>query len=158
MLAAGEALKANIKVLGKSILPFSEQLKYLASLVAKRFFTKKMKSYTPNFKLAFEHLCVHTGEQDEVQKHLNLDDWHMEPSRMTLYRFGITSSSSVWYELAYCEAKGRIKKGDRIWQIQFGSGFKCNSAVLRAIRTIDPTKEKNPWLNEIDEFPIRFSN
>ncbi|KHN10089.1 3-ketoacyl-CoA synthase 11 [Glycine soja] len=91
---------------------------------------------------------------DELEKNLELSDWHMEPSRMTLYRFGNTSSSSLWYELAYTEAKGRIKKGDRTWQIAFGSGFKCNSAVWRALRTINPAKENNPWMDEIHDFPV----
>ncbi|KAL1532442.1 3-ketoacyl-CoA synthase 11 [Salvia divinorum] len=78
----------------------------------------------------------------------------MEPSRMTLFRFGNTSTSSLWYELAYSEAKGRIKRGDRTWQIAFGSGFKCNSAVWKALRTINPAKEKSPWIDEIDQFPV----
>ena len=92
---------------------------------------------------------------DELEKNLGLSEWHMEPSRMTLYRFGNTSSSSLWYELAYSEAKGRIKKGDRVWQIAFGSGFKCNSAVWHALRTINPKYEKsNPWIDEIDKFPV----
>ena len=92
---------------------------------------------------------------DELEKNLGLSEWHMEPSRMTLYRFGNTSSSSLWYELAYSEAKGRIKKGNRVWQIGFGSGFKCNSAVWQALRTIDPAKEKsNVWMNEIHEYPV----
>ncbi|XP_075668203.1 3-ketoacyl-CoA synthase 20-like isoform X2 [Castanea sativa] len=92
---------------------------------------------------------------DELEKSLGLSEWHMEPSRMTLYRFGNTSSSSLWYELAYTEAKGRIKKGDRAWQIAFGSGFKCNSVVWRALRTINSADEKhNPWIDEIDSFPV----
>lgn len=91
---------------------------------------------------------------DELEKNLDLSEWHMEPSRMTLNRFGNTSSSSLWYELAYSEAKGRIRKGDRTWQIAFGSGFKCNSAVWRALRTVNPAKEKNPWMDEIHEFPV----
>ncbi|KAM7485445.1 hypothetical protein LguiA_001454 [Lonicera macranthoides] len=117
----------------------------------------KIKPYIPDFKLAFEHFCIHAGGRavlDELEKNLELTEWHMEPSRMTLNRFGNTSSSSLWYELAYSEAKGRIKKGDRTWQIAFGSGFKCNSAVWRALRTVDPAKEKNPWMDEIDEFPV----
>ncbi|KAK4855702.1 hypothetical protein QYF36_010003 [Acer negundo] len=63
--------------------------------------------------------------------------------------------TSLWYELAYSEAKGRIRKADRTWQIAFGSGFKCNSAMWRALRTINPAQEKNPWTDEIDNFPVR---
>ncbi|CAL0299805.1 unnamed protein product [Lupinus luteus] len=82
--------------------------------------------------MSFEHFCIHAGGRavlDELEKNLQLTDWHMEPSRMTLYRFGNTSRSSLWFELAYTEAKGRVRKGHRLWQIAFGSGFKCNSAV-----------------------------
>jgi 3-ketoacyl-CoA synthase len=80
----------------------------------------------------------------------------MEPSRMTLNRWGNTSSSSLWYELAYTEAKGRVRRGNRAWQIAFGSGFKCNSAVWRALRDIHPAKEggSNPWVEEIHRFPV----
>ncbi|GLT96568.1 hypothetical protein SLE2022_141800 [Rubroshorea leprosula] len=155
---AGEALKANITLLGRMVLPLSEQLLFLATSIARKVLKMNVNPYIPDFKLAFEHFCIHTGGKavlDKVQKSLDLTDRHMEPSRMTLYRFGNTSSSSVWYELAYSEAKGRIQKGDRIWQIGFGSGFKCNSAVLRALRNIDPTKQEiNPWIDEIDEFPV----
>ncbi|XP_076900389.1 3-ketoacyl-CoA synthase 20-like [Bidens hawaiensis] len=157
MVVAGEALKTNITTLGPLVLPMSEQLFFFATLVARKVFQTKIKPYIPDFKLAFEHFCIHAGGRavhDELQKNLELSDWHMEPSRMTLNRFGNTSSSSLWYELAYSEAKGRIRKGDRSWQIAFGSGFKCNSAVWKALRTIDPAKEKNPWTDEIDDFPV----
>ncbi|PWA77363.1 3-Oxoacyl-[acyl-carrier-protein (ACP)] synthase III C-terminal [Artemisia annua] len=157
MAVAGEALKTNITTLGPLVLPMSEQLLFFATLVARKVFQMKIKPYIPDFKLAFEHFCIHAGGRavlDEIEKNLNLTDWHMEPSRMTLNRFGNTSSSSLWYELAYSEAKGRIRKGDRSWQIAFGSGFKCNSAVWKALKTIDPAKEKNPWSDEINEFPV----
>ncbi|KAL5852844.1 hypothetical protein ACOSQ3_007962 [Xanthoceras sorbifolium] len=158
MIVAGDALKTNITTLGPLVLPMSEQLLFFATLVAKKIFKMKIKPYIPDFKLAFEHFCIHAGGRgvlDELEKNLELTEWHMEPSRMTLYRFGNTSSSSLWYELAYSEAKGRIRKGDRTWQIAFGSGFKCNSAVWRALRTINPAQEKNPWIDEIDEFPAQ---
>ncbi|KAA8527686.1 hypothetical protein F0562_035445 [Nyssa sinensis] len=157
MAVAGEALKTNITTLGPLVLPMSEQLLFFATLVARKIFKMKIKPYIPDFKLAFEHFCIHAGGRavlDELEKNLDLSEWHMEPSRMTLNRFGNTSSSSLWYELAYTEAKGRIRKGDRTWQIAFGSGFKCNSAVWRALKTINPAKEKNPWMDEIDEFPV----
>ncbi|KAL0308791.1 UNVERIFIED_CONTAM: 3-ketoacyl-CoA synthase 20 [Sesamum radiatum] len=56
------------------------------------------------------------------------------------------------------EAKGRIQKGDRIWQIAFGTGFKCGSLVWRALRTTDPARADNPWSDVIDQFPINTSN
>nr|BAD95286.1 putative fatty acid elongase 3-ketoacyl-CoA synthase 1 [Arabidopsis thaliana] len=122
-------------------------------------FKLKVKPYIPDFKLAFEHFCIHAGGRavlDEVQKNLDLKDWHMEPSRMTLHRFGNTSSSSLWYGMAYTEAKGRVKAGDRLWQIAFGSGFKCNSAVWKALRPVS-TEEMtgNAWAGSIDQYPVK---
>ncbi|GAB4832912.1 3-ketoacyl-CoA synthase 11 [Ancistrocladus abbreviatus] len=157
MAVAGDALKTNITTLGPLVLPVSEQLLFLATLIGKKVFKMKIKPYIPDFKLAFEHFCIHAGGRavlDELEKNLQLSEWHVEPSRMTLFRFGNTSSSSLWYELAYSEAKGRMMRGDRIWQIAFGSGFKCNSAVWKALRTVNPAKEKNPWMDEINEFPV----
>uniref|UniRef100_A0A0D3HNJ6 3-ketoacyl-CoA synthase n=1 Tax=Oryza barthii TaxID=65489 RepID=A0A0D3HNJ6_9ORYZ len=109
--------------------------------------------------------CVFQEEDDaggigvalskDLMANLGLGAWHMEPSRMTLYRWGNTSSSSLWYELAYAEAKGRVRRGQTAWQIAFGSGFKCNSAVWRALRTVEPdADERNPWAGEIDSFPV----
>lgn len=158
MIVAGEALKSNIVTLAPLILPMSEKLLYIIKLCARKYLNKKIKPYVPDLKLALEHFCIHAGGRgvlDAVQKALDLNERQLEPSRMTLYRFGNTSTSSIWYELAYSEAKGRVKKGDRAWQISFGAGFKCNSAVWRALKDIDPSKEKNCWTDEIDEFPFQ---
>ena len=94
---------------------------------------------------------------DGLKVNLGFDENAMECSRMTLHRFGNTSSSSIWYELAYLEAKDRIKKGNRVWQIAFGSGFKCSSLVWRATRTVG-FDEMNPWADEIDEFPVNVED
>lgn len=40
------------------------------------------------------------------------------------------------YVLAYMESFDGVRRGDRVWQMGFGSGFKCNSAVWRARRRI----------------------
>ncbi|MFS7981445.1 putative very-long-chain 3-oxoacyl-CoA synthase [Helianthus anomalus] len=170
----GDALKTNITTLGPLVLPLSEQLLFFATLM-KRYFsgTKEKgnaaskrdtsigssgtKPYIPDYKLAFEHFCVHAASKtvvNELQRNLGLSDANMEPSRATLQRFGNTSSSSIWYELAYLEAKGRIKRGDRIWQLSFGSGFKCNSAVWKSVRNIKKPSSNNPWLDCLERYPF----
>ncbi|XP_030535463.1 3-ketoacyl-CoA synthase 1 [Rhodamnia argentea] len=159
MAVAGEALKINITTLGPLVLPWTEQFKFFVTLVKRKAMGAKVKPYIPDFKLAFEHFCIHAGGRavlDEMQENMQLSDRHMEPSRMTLHRFGNTSSSSLWYELAYTEAKGRVRNGDRVWQIAFGSGFKCNSAVWKALRGISAGDcgPNNPWLNCIDRYPV----
>ncbi|KAH7372858.1 hypothetical protein KP509_17G025200 [Ceratopteris richardii] len=156
MTIAGNTLRANITSLGPLVLPLSEQLLFFFVFIAKNVFRRNIKSYIPDFKLAFEHFCIHAGGRaviDELEKSLRLSERHVEASRMTLHRFGNTSSSSIWYELAYIEAKGRVKKGHRIWQIAFGSGFKCNSAVWYALRAGELHKD-SPWADCIDKYPV----
>ncbi|KAJ4787262.1 3-ketoacyl-CoA synthase [Rhynchospora pubera] len=167
MAVAGDALKTNITTLGPLVLPLSEQFKFLKSLMQRKVLKmKEVRPYIPNFKKAFEHFCVHAGGRavlEEVQKNLGLLDTDMEPSKSALHRFGNTSSSSLWYELAYAEAKGRVGRGNRIWQIGFGSGFKCNSAVWRALQDIPPLSARkvdgrpqcNPWVDSIDNYPVK---
>ncbi|XP_022884342.1 3-ketoacyl-CoA synthase 6-like [Olea europaea var. sylvestris] len=158
MIIAGEALKSNITTIGPLVLPASEQLLFLFILIGRKIFNPKWKPYIPDFKQAFEHFCIHAGGRaviDELQKNLQLSAEHVEASRMTLHRFGNTSSSSLWYELSYIEAKGRMKKGDRIWQIAFGSGFKCNSAVWKCNRRIN-TPNIGPWQDCIDRYPVHI--
>ncbi|CAH9079599.1 unnamed protein product [Cuscuta epithymum] len=159
MRIAGAALKTNITFLGPLVLPIREQVRFFSTLVAGKVFKNGgIKPYIPDFKLAFEHVCIHAGGRaviDELEKNLKLSPVHVEASRMTLHRFGNTSSSSVWYELAYTEAKGRIRKGNRIWQIAFGSGFKCNSAVWKALRNVKPSRD-NPWEDCIHKYPVQL--
>nr|GMC59941.1 3-ketoacyl-CoA synthase 6 [Ipomoea batatas]GMC67806.1 3-ketoacyl-CoA synthase 6 [Ipomoea batatas]GME06924.1 3-ketoacyl-CoA synthase 6 [Ipomoea batatas] len=158
MVIAGEALKSNITTIGPLVLPASEQLLFLFTLIGRKIFNPKWKPYIPDFKQAFEHFCIHAGGRaviDELQKNLQLSSEHVEASRMTLHRFGNTSSSSLWYELNYIESKGRMKKGDRIWQIAFGSGFKCNSAVWKCNRNLKKPAD-GPWLDCIDRYPVHI--
>ncbi|KAL6954227.1 Protein Nef [Sarracenia purpurea var. burkii] len=158
MAIAGGALKTNITTLGPLVLPISEQLLFFGILVVKKLINKNAKPYIPDFKLAFDHFCIHAGGRaviDELEKNLQLLPIHVEASRMTLHRFGNTSSSSIWYELAYTEAKGRISKGHRVWQIAFGSGFKCNSAVWQALQNVKPSRS-GPWEDCIDMYPVNL--
>ncbi|KAK4742158.1 hypothetical protein SAY87_000159 [Trapa incisa] len=156
---AGKTLTTNIMELGPQVLPYLEMIRYACALLRMRFtHPSRLKDGipVPNFKKAFEHFCIHAGGRaviDAVEENLRLHKDDGEASRMTLYRFGNTSSSSVWYELSYLEAKGRVKKGDRVWQIAFGSGFKCNSAVWKCILNLDPNT-KNAWSDRIHRYPV----
>uniref|UniRef100_A0A8R7P5L3 3-ketoacyl-CoA synthase n=2 Tax=Triticum urartu TaxID=4572 RepID=A0A8R7P5L3_TRIUA len=154
---AGEALKANIMAIGSLVLPRSEKLLFAISFVARKVMRSKMKLYVPDFRTAFQHFCIHSGGRaviDAVQNSLRLSDRDVEASRMTLHRFGNTSSSSLWYELAYIEAKRRMKKGDRVWMIGFGSGFKCNSAVWQCMRPASNIIVGTPWADSLHMYPL----
>lgn len=148
MAVAGRALKANITRLGPRVLPLSEKLFFAADLVGRKvgLIKKGTPAYVPDFSRAFNHLCIHTGGRgviDAIEKQLQLPGPIVEPSRAALYRFGNVSSTSIWYVLSFVESgnggdkKARpMKKGDRVWQLGFGSGFKCNSAVWVANRNV----------------------
>ncbi len=160
MAIAGHSLKANITTLGPLVLPISEQLLFFINLVARKVFKVKTRPYIPDFKLAFEHFCIHTGGRgviDEIEKQLQLSPHLVRPSRETLHRFGNTSSSSIWYVLSNIESKRGVARGDRVWQIAFGSGFKCNSAVWKALRSsTTPHWAWEDTLHETPEFPANL--
>jgi 3-ketoacyl-CoA synthase len=152
---AGRALTANITRLAPRVLPWGQQARFVLNALRRRAARDKKSRpppFMPDFTTAFEHFCVHTGGRgvlDELEKQLGLPPAAMAPSRATLARYGNTSSSSIWYTLAGIEASDAgVRRGDRVWQVAFGSGFKCNSAVwtaLRSGRTVHPA-----WDKELD--------
>ncbi|CAM0953557.1 unnamed protein product [Alopecurus aequalis] len=160
MDVAADALKINITTVAPLVLPLAELLKVLLFSVAKKILRRrKIRAYIPDFTLAFKHFCIHVGGPaviSSVQRGLNLSDEQVEPSRMTLHRFGNQSSASVWYELAYIEAKGRMHKGDRVWMVGLGAGYTCNTAVWVCIRP--PSEgDAGPWAGCIHRYPIDVS-
>ena len=48
--------------LGPLVLPISEQLIFGVNLLLRKVFRRKIKPYIPDFKTAFEHVCIHTGQ------------------------------------------------------------------------------------------------
>ncbi|CAN8327554.1 unnamed protein product [Cochlearia groenlandica] len=156
---AGRTVQKNIATLGPLILPFSEKFLFLVTFLAKKLLKDRIKHYyVPDFKLAIDHFCIHAGGRaviDVLEKNLGLSPIDVEASRSTLHRFGNTSSSSIWYELAYIEAKGRMKKGNKVWQIALGSGFKCNSAVWVALGNVKASNN-SPWEHCIDKYPVQI--
>ncbi|KAM0849502.1 hypothetical protein ACQ4PT_053684 [Festuca glaucescens] len=127
---AGYALKNNIAAFGPLVLPAWEQL-----LVALTIIKRKLLS-------------------GRAKHGLGLSDDDVEASRMTLHRFGNTSSSSVLYELAYLEAKGRMGMGDRVWMISFGAGFDCNSVAWECLKPA--SNADGPWAECISRYPVQL--
>ncbi|EOA32440.1 hypothetical protein CARUB_v10015715mg [Capsella rubella] len=155
---ASRTITKNIATLGPLVLPLSGKVLFFITYIRKKCFNDKIKHYVPDFKRAIDHFCIHAGGRaliDELEKNLGLLPIDVEPSRSTLHRFGNTSSSSIWYELAYTEAKGRMKKGNKAWQIALGSGFKCNSAVWVALRNVKPSVN-SPWEHCVAKYPIKL--
>jgi len=143
---AGKTMEKNLTTMGPYVLPLSEQAKVVISLasrfvlktIGKALKTKKLplvKIYVPDFKRGIDHFCIHAGGRaviEGIEKNMNLHQYHTEPSKMTLLNYGNTSSSSIWYELEYImehQTTNPLKKGHRVMQIGFGSGFKCTSGV-----------------------------
>nr|QYJ54441.1 3-ketoacyl-CoA synthase-like protein [Consolida ajacis] len=180
--SATRAFIENLKVIAPKILPMMELARFVVASYARRIKGSYVKGGagrpTINFKTGVDHFCVHTGGTaviDGVEKNLGLSKYDLEPSRMTLHRYGNTSASSLWYVLGYMEAKKRLKKGDTVLMISFGAGFKCNSCLWKVVRDLEdenvwkdciasyppqtlvnPFMEKYGWINEEDPFSKVF--
>lgn len=62
MSVAAAALKVNLTRLGPKVLPLTEQLAFAWNIVARQLLgPKKVKPYIPDFTMAFDHICLHTG-------------------------------------------------------------------------------------------------
>ncbi|CAI0442985.1 unnamed protein product [Linum tenue] len=158
--AAAIAFTLNLRVLVPKILPVKDLLRYVLHTYSRN---KAKRGGTPslqaageglNMKAGIQHFCIHPGGRaviDGVGKSLGLNDYDLEPSRMALQRFGNTSAGGLWYVLGYMETKKRLKRGDRIFMIGFGAGFKCNTCVWEVTRDLG---DENVWEDCIDSYPL----
>ena len=166
--AAVRAFAVNLRRLAPRVLPVAELARFTARHLARRLFFQfpQMQGSGSgkqqnggdaapkiNFKAGVDHFCLHPGGTaviEAVKQSLGLEDEDVEPSRMTLHRWGNTSASSLWYVLSYMEAKGRLKVGDRVLMVTFGSGFKCNSCVWEVTGDM---ADRGAWADCIDAYP-----
>ncbi|CAI0449028.1 unnamed protein product [Linum tenue] len=151
--AAVQALVRNFRVLLPRVLPAWEIARYV--VVYSYTFCKRRRRRTPliNMKSGIQHFCVHPGGRaviDGVGRSLGLGEEDLEPSRMTLHRFGNTSSGGLWYVLGYMEAKKRLRRGERVLMISLGAGFMCNSCVWEVLRDVG---DVNVWGDCIQRYP-----
>ncbi|XP_073310745.1 3-ketoacyl-CoA synthase 12-like [Primulina huaijiensis] len=156
--AATRAFVDNLKQIALKILPVKELLRFAMLLILKKMSHKWEKAGsipkpTINFKEGVDHFCLHTGGKaviDAIGQSLNLSEYDVEPARMTLHRFGNTSASSIWYVLAYMQAKKRLKRGEKILMLAFGAGFKCNSCLWEVLRDLN---DRTVWEDCIESYP-----
>lgn len=153
--AAAKAVTMNLRVLVPKILPLRELARY--AIVS--YWRSKSKKPTPepslNLKSGVEHFCIHPGGRaviDGMGRSLGLNQYDLEPTRMSLHRFGNTSAAGLWYVLSYMEAKKRLKKGDRVLMIGLGAGFKCNNCVWEVMRDLE---DVNVWEDCIGQYPVK---
>jgi len=102
---AGDALKTNLTMLGPLILPLGEQAKFLINYVQRKILKRRdVQPYTPNFKKAVEHYCIHAGGRaviDGLEQNLKLEPKHVLPSRATLNRVGNTYVGNQQFFLSF---------------------------------------------------------
>ncbi|KAK1262349.1 3-ketoacyl-CoA synthase 4 [Acorus gramineus] len=155
-----DTLRANIFSLGLSVLPLREKIPYgLSLLVSEVLETCKEDLYVPDFSSVIQHYCLPSSGKAvirEIGKGLKMREEKMEAALMTFQRFGNQSSSSMWYQMAYMEAKGKVKVGDRVCQIAIGSGTKCNTIVWESLRSLSTDEaNKGPWFDCIGRYPLK---
>ncbi|CAN6218429.1 unnamed protein product [Urochloa humidicola] len=168
---ARDLLRAHLVQLGPAILPWHEKLRYAAALLLFRRRQRKRSkkipdnddagdgSPRPDFSTAASHFCLPSSGMPMIRRlaeGLGLGERDAEAALMTFHRFGNQSAASLWYQLAYHEAKGRVRRGDRVWQLGMGSGPKANSAVWERVAgdTDAAAAENGPWADCIHRFPI----
>ncbi|KAL5726303.1 very-long-chain 3-oxoacyl-CoA synthase [Ranunculus cassubicifolius] len=145
-MVADQAIRLNFRELAPKIVPVWELLRYI-------YHSSFQGKANMNFKTGIDHFIIHTGGRkilDTVGKSLGLSEYDLEPSRMSLYRFGNTAAASIWYVLAYMEAKKRLKKGNTVLMINPGGGFKFNTCVLEVVNDLEG---ENVWKHCIDSYP-----
>lgn len=164
LYVAADILQSNLVSLGTAILPLHEKLRYVSLCILEYIWRvlSREKVKTSNIVLGFEsaiqHYCMPTSGRamiEEIGKGLGLGRREMEPALAAFQRFGNQSSASMWYQLAYIEAKSnQVKKRERVLQLGMGAGPKCNSVVWESIRRFTGEAEKGPWFDSVNRYPM----
>lgn len=77
MRVAGLAVRDNLTRLGPKVLPLAELARYAINLGARHLLKRDVPAYLPDFNLAFDHFCIHTGEM--------LDTSHDLPHHLVIF-------------------------------------------------------------------------
>lgn len=167
-----ELLQAHLVALSLSILPWREKLRYVAAALLQQRRdgggsnnrNSKLSAAAPplpDFRAAADHFCLPSSGRPMIWRlgqGLGLGEREMEAALMTFHRFGNQSAASLWYQLAYLEAKGRVRSGHTVWQLGVGSGLKANSLVWERVGDDSGRDAERamagPWADCIHKYPV----
>ncbi|KAK3005357.1 hypothetical protein RJ639_015874 [Escallonia herrerae] len=133
--------------LGPLVLPLSEKLHYGLSLIRqKRRFSRSSSFLIPDFKRAFEHFCIHARGRTVIlafEKSLKLTKEASRPLQLLFIGSATLPFLRSGMKLCYMEAKGRMRRGDQVWQVAFWSGFKCGGIVRKCVCEVEGEIKKS---------------
>ncbi|KAI4989114.1 hypothetical protein ZWY2020_036431 [Hordeum vulgare] len=165
-----DLLRAHLPAFGASILPWHEKIRYAAALM--RFHRRRrsnrklqggeghVEAPKPNFLAAASHFCLPSSGMPNIRRlaeGLGLGEREAEAALATFQRFGNQSASSLWYQLGYHEARGRVRRGDRVWQLGMGTGPKASSALWERVAADAgaAAADEGPWGDCVLRYPAR---
>lgn len=89
---ATASLIMNMTRMGPLVLPISEKIFFAINQIAKSVFGKHaVKNYTPDFRRAFDHFCMHAGGRAVIEglaEQLKLPKDKSAPNANTLKWYG----------------------------------------------------------------------
>ncbi|KAK2956280.1 putative 3-ketoacyl-CoA synthase 9 [Blattamonas nauphoetae] len=152
----GVALRMNINQLCPYIIGAQDQLLMTLNRMLSLFSNapQRKKRYTINFTKYINHFCIHAGGLKliaDIKHNLHLNDEQISPPLSTLFRYGLLSGSSQWYQLALLERKKKINRGDKIWQLSYGSGFVVVSATWLALKGSEREPLGQVWPEALED-------
>ncbi|CAL1407290.1 unnamed protein product [Linum trigynum] len=158
---ARKCLTENFRVLLPKVVPLWETLRFALLLMLSRLGRRRpRRKIMIDMKAGIHHFCLQPTTRatiDGFRTGLGLEERDVEPSRMTLHRFGFTSGSSLWYVLGYMEAKRRLKKGEKVLMVAMGAGYMCNTCVWKVNRDLlqggGEEEDDDVWGDCIDRYP-----
>jgi 3-ketoacyl-CoA synthase len=97
---------------------------------------KRDDMIVPNFKTCVDYWLIHAGGKaiiSGIKDSLSLTEEDCRASRNVLYKYGNTSSSSIWYEIDEVENTYTVTNGQHALAIAVGSGIKVQTMYLTAV-------------------------
>ena len=138
--AAGDAVQQHLAAFASSVAPVSAHLRFVVSSVLSKVPpSHALVPVAPDLNAAFDTLCVNAGSSaqlDEFAAQLQLVGVALLPAEAE-HRCSDAGASSFWSTLAGIEGSRGVRRGERVWQLESSGTGECDSAMWRALRSVD---------------------